>query len=50
MESDASDAIKFCQDKKITKLMVKYKPKKGWSSNVQYCCQEHTPEEILNER
>lgn len=50
MESDSADAIKFCQEKKITKLVVRFNPKKGWSTELKYCCPQHQPKQILNKR
>lgn len=50
MESDASDAIRFCQEKRMIKLVVRYNPKKGWSVDHKYCCPKHQPTEILDKR
>lgn len=50
-ESDGADAIKWCQEKNIQQLTVKFNPKKGgWSVDQKYCCPKHAPKEILNPR
>lgn len=47
MEGQASEAIKFCQDRKITDLKVKFVKTKGWNVNPKYCCVKHQPQQIL---
>lgn len=49
MEGHASEAIKFCQDRKITDLKVKFIKTKGWNVNPKYCCVKHQPSQILIE-
>ncbi len=49
MESDSADAIKYCIEKKFTKLVVRFNNKTGgWRVDHAYCCKEHTPKLILN--
>ena len=48
MESDASDAIRYCQEHRFKELKIIFIPKQGWQVSQKYCCPDHQPKEILN--
>lgn len=49
MESDSANAIKYCIENKLIKLVVRFNKKTGgWEVDQKYCCPQHTPKLILN--